>query len=49
MLLFDGDSLDRTCLVPTVLAPVRDETADFAIGSRLRGNAIGEVWRLLIS
>ena len=37
VLFFDGDGTDRTALVPQILAPVRDGTADFAIGSRLSG------------
>jgi len=37
ILFFDGDGSDRTELVPRVLAPIHDGSADFAIGSRLAG------------
>jgi glycosyltransferase involved in cell wall biosynthesis len=38
VLFFDGDGSDRPELVPLVLAPIRDGTADFAMGSRLVGD-----------
>lgn len=41
VLFFDGDGSDRTDLVPSVLAPIRDGSADFAMGSRLRGEREG--------
>ena len=37
VLFFDGDGTDRPELVPVVLAPIRDGSADFAMGSRLQG------------
>jgi glycosyltransferase involved in cell wall biosynthesis len=37
VLFFDGDGSDRTGLLPEVLRPVLDGTADFVMGSRLRG------------
>jgi glycosyltransferase involved in cell wall biosynthesis len=37
VLFFDGDGTDRTDLVPQVLAPIINGTADFAMGSRLHG------------
>jgi glycosyltransferase involved in cell wall biosynthesis len=37
VLFFDGDGCDRPELVPSVLQPIRDRTADFAMGSRLAG------------
>ncbi len=41
VLFFDGDGTDRTELVPQVLAPIRDGSADFSMGSRLRGEREG--------
>ena len=38
VLFFDGDGSDRPELVPLVLAPVREGTVDFAMGSRLLGD-----------
>lgn len=37
VLFFDGDGTDRPELVPQVLAPIRDGSADFSMGSRLHG------------
>lgn len=37
VLFFDGDGSDRPELVPRILDPIRTGEADFAIGSRLRG------------
>lgn len=37
VLFFDGDGTDRPELVPSVLRPIRDRTADFSMGSRLAG------------
>jgi glycosyltransferase involved in cell wall biosynthesis len=37
VLFFDGDGSDRTDLVPAIIRPVLDGTADFAIGTRLQG------------
>ncbi len=38
VLFFDGDGSDRPDLVPTVLAPILDGSADFAMGSRTCGD-----------
>lgn len=38
VLFFDGDGSDRPELIPAVLQPIREGRADFAIGSRLRGD-----------
>ena len=37
VLFFDGDGCDRTELVPLLLAPIINGTADYAMGSRLSG------------
>lgn len=37
VLFFDGDGSDRSELVPLVLAPIQEGSAEFAMGSRLRG------------
>lgn len=37
VLFFDGDGSDHPDLVPRVLAPIRDGSTDFAMGTRLRG------------
>ncbi len=37
VLFFDGDGTDRTDLVPQVLAPIIEGAADYAQGTRLRG------------
>lgn len=37
VLFFDGDGSDRPEFVPELLAPLRDGTADFTMGSRLQG------------
>jgi glycosyltransferase involved in cell wall biosynthesis len=37
VLFFDGDGTDRTELVPLVVAPIRERSADFVMGSRLNG------------
>lgn len=37
VLFFDGDGSDKPELVPLVLAPIREGTADFAMGTRLLG------------
>lgn len=38
VLFFDGDGSDRTDLVPQVLAPILEGSADYAMGSRLNGD-----------
>jgi glycosyltransferase involved in cell wall biosynthesis len=37
VLFIDGDGSDRPEMIPAVLAPIDDGTADFVLGSRLRG------------
>lgn len=37
VLFIDGDGTDRTEMVPAVLAPIKDGSADFAMGTRLQG------------
>jgi glycosyltransferase involved in cell wall biosynthesis len=37
VLFIDGDGSDRPELIPAVLAPIDDGSADFVLGSRLRG------------
>lgn len=37
VLFFDGDGSDRPDLVPTVVGPVASGQADFALGTRLKG------------
>lgn len=41
VLFFDGDGTDRPELVPAVLAPIREGSADFVMGSRLKGDREG--------
>ena len=41
VLFFDGDGTDRAELVPQVLAPIRNGSADFSMGSRLKGEREG--------
>jgi len=38
VLFIDGDGSDRPEMVPAVLAPIEQGTADFVLGSRLRGS-----------
>jgi len=38
VLFIDGDGSDRTEMIPAVLKPIEQGTADFVLGSRLRGN-----------
>jgi glycosyltransferase involved in cell wall biosynthesis len=38
VLFIDGDGSDRTEMIPTLLAPIEQGTADFVLGSRLRGS-----------
>jgi glycosyltransferase involved in cell wall biosynthesis len=37
VLFMDGDGSDRPEMIPSVLAPIEDGSADFVLGSRLRG------------
>jgi glycosyltransferase involved in cell wall biosynthesis len=37
LLFLDGDGSDRPEMIPSLLAPIIDDEADFVVGSRLRG------------
>lgn len=37
VLFIDGDGSDRPEMIPAVLAPIEQDSADFVLGSRLRG------------
>ena len=39
LIFMDGDGADDPALMPALLAPIRDDTHDFVIGSRTRGRA----------